>query len=663
MAVPESGRLLPGLENRVYILTSYPDGTPAETTITGNITPERIKTDASGVATVSLRPAASPVVLNLRAADARGRAAQADLKLDSDAGTQSLMLRTNQAVYKVGNTLRLETLSTRQRGAVYIDVVKDGQTLITRAIETSNGRGALALELGPSMFGTLEVRAYQITSNADPISDRRLVYVDPADDLKVEVSAEQESYKPGEDACVHFRVTDRMGRPVTAALGVEIVDEAVFALSEKQPGFEKVFMYLEKELLTPRYEVHQFSFEKVLLDDFQGEKPVAQRERAARVLLAAAGAAGDKDVRAEFGREAIEAKRGQYLALYAGRLNEKAQAIARAMTAYYEHHEAAPTGFGRDLQLFAEEQSAQRRTLEDPWGNLLIGDGKFSAGNSFYLSLLSIGPDRRAGTADDISFHVYAQRKPQPNAIRFTAFKGQVNVHERAIAGGRVAIEGTVKDNEANALGKVKVSARRVSNGMTTTVYTDASGRFTIPNLAPGSYHVVFEGESYKPTVYRTLSLNAGARGDVEAVLGPPGITPVTLTAVLNYGGEFAEAIGVARGGRRLEAVQEWAVRKDVGRLPAAQMAPNATPPPMDQPKSAVVSANERVENEDGGGPRVRSFFPETLYTNPSLITDGQGRATIHVPIADSITTWRITSLASTTRGALGSSTAPIRVF
>lgn len=660
MAVPESGRLLPGLENRVYLLTSYPDGTPAETTITGNITPERIKTDASGVATVSLRPAAGPVVLNLKAADARGRACQADVKLDSDAGTQSLMLRTNQAVYKVGNTLRLETFSTRQRGAVYIDVVKDGQTLITRAIETSNGRGSLSLDLGPSMFGTLEVRAYQITSNADPISDRRLVYVDPADDLKVEVSAEQESYKPGEDACVHFRVTDRMGRPVTAALGVEIVDEAVFALSEKQPGFEKVFMYLEKELLTPRYEVHQFSFEKVLLDDFEGEKPVAQRERAARVLLAAAGAAGDKDVRAEFGREAIEAKRGQYLALYAERLNEKAQAIARAMTAYYEHHEAAPAGFGRDLQLFAEEESAQRRILEDPWGNLLTGDGKFSAGNSFHMSLLSMGPDRRAGTADDISFHVYAQRKPQPNADRFAAFNGRVNVHESAIAGGRVAIEGTVKDNEANALGKVKVSARRVSNGMTRTVYTDASGRFTIPNLAPGSYHVVFERESYKPTVYRTLSLNAGARGDVEAVLGSPG-APVTLTAVLNYG-PLAELQGFA-GRRALPMMELNEMRKDVGQF--ADMAAGVAAPAMAAPKSAVAaeSANGRDQDDAGSGPRVRSFFPETLYTNPSLITDGQGQATIHVPMADSITTWRITSLASTTRGALGSSTAPIRVF
>ena len=72
------------------------------------------------------------------------------------------------------------------------------------------------------------------------------------------------------------------------------------------------------------------------------------------------------------------------------------------------------------------------------------------------------------------------------------------------------------------------------------------------------------------------------------------------------------------------------------------------------------------AKKEDGGGaagPRVRSFFPETLYTNPALITDGDGRASVNVPLADSITTWRVTSLASTAAGALGSSTAPLRVF
>jgi len=659
MAVPESGRLIPGLENRVYLLTSYPDGTPAETTITGNITPASIKTDASGVATVSLRPGAGPVVLNLKASDARGRAAQAEVKLEGDAGSQSLMLRTNQAVYKVGDTLRLETIATKQRGAVYIDVIKDGQTLITRAIETSGGRGTLSLDLTPLMFGTLEVRAYQITADADPVTDRRLVYVDPADDLKVEVSAEQQSYKPGEDACIHFRVTDRLGQPVSAALGVEIVDEAVFALSEKQPGFEKVFMYLEKELLTPRYEVHQFSFEKVLLDDFEGEKPVAQREHAARVLLAAAGAVRDKDVRAEFGREAIEAKRGQYLALYAGRLNERAQALALAMTGYYEHHEAATSGFNRDLQLFAAEGSAQSKILEDPWGNALIGAGDLTPSANSYLTLRSMGPDRRADTADDISFQVYAQRLPQTNPNRYSQFKGRATVDGSVIAGGRVAIEGTVNDKNASPLAGVKVSSRRAANGMTVSVYTDARGRFTIPNLAPGSYQVVFESASYQPTVYRTLSLNAGARGVVEAVLDQRGIAGVTLTAYLSYNGEFGQAIG--RDGRRRE-MMEFA--KNV--VLADRAAGAVPPPPMAAPKSAI--ANEPTDEKErkqeaGGGPRVRSFFPETLYTNPSLITDGQGRATIHVPMADSITTWRVTSLASTTRGALGSSTAPIRVF
>src|SRR5262252_6623013 len=50
MAVPESGSLLPGLENQVYILTSYPDGAPAQTELTVNNPARVLKTDESGVA-------------------------------------------------------------------------------------------------------------------------------------------------------------------------------------------------------------------------------------------------------------------------------------------------------------------------------------------------------------------------------------------------------------------------------------------------------------------------------------------------------------------------------------------------------------------------------------------------------------------------------------
>jgi len=60
---------------------------------------------------------------------------------------------------------------------------------------------------------------------------------------------------------------------------------------------------------------------------------------------------------------------------------------------------------------------------------------------------------------------------------------------------------------------------------------------------------------------------------------------------------------------------------------------------------------------------RVRSYFPEALFINPKIVTDAQGRASIVIPIADSITTWRMAMMASTTRGALGSGTSSIKVF
>ena len=50
----------------------------------------------------------------------------------------------------------------------------------------------------------------------------------------------------------------------------------------------------------------------------------------------------------------------------------------------------------------------------------------------------------------------------------------------------------------------------------------------------------------------------------------------------------------------------------------------------------------------------VRSYFPEALYINPEIITDKDGRASIVIPIADSITTWRMAMIASTQHGALG---------
>jgi uncharacterized protein YfaS (alpha-2-macroglobulin family) len=77
---------------------------------------------------------------------------------------------------------------------------------------------------------------------------------------------------------------------------------------------------------------------------------------------------------------------------------------------------------------------------------------------------------------------------------------------------------------------------------------------------------------------------------------------------------------------------------------------------------NSVTVAKEKDQAASGAA-RVRSYFPEALYINPEIITDKDGVASITIPLADSITTWRMAMMASTARGALGSGTSSLKVF
>ncbi len=51
------------------------------------------------------------------------------------------------------------------------------------------------------------------------------------------------------------------------------------------------------------------------------------------------------------------------------------------------------------------------------------------------------------------------------------------------------------------------------------------------------------------------------------------------------------------------------------------------------------------------------------MYWNPDAVTDASGHWQADLDLAHTITTWRLTALASAQDGRLGSTTAPLRVF
>ena len=285
-AVPEGGSLIPHLENQVFLLTSYPDGTPASTALTVHLpngvqSADHHRQRRRGV--IRIDPGSGLDSLRVEADDHHGNRASSNVPLQTRGGTDQILLRTNRAVVKAGDRIQLNVLSTRARGSAYIDIVKNGQTILTRDVDLQNGHADLTLNATPEMAGTLDIDAYLFGRDAQPVADHRLVFVQPADELKIETTTDAAVYKPGADARVRFHVTNSHGEGVSAALGLQVVDEAVFALAEKQPGFAKVFFYLEQEVMKPRYEIHSLSMSDVVEPDESRN----EHDLAARALFAA----------------------------------------------------------------------------------------------------------------------------------------------------------------------------------------------------------------------------------------------------------------------------------------------------------------------------------------------------------------------------------------
>jgi hypothetical protein len=86
--------------------------------------------------------------------------------------------------------------------------------------------------------------------------------------------------------------------------------------------------------------------------------------------------------------------------------------------------------------------------------------------------------------------------------------------------------------------------------------------------------------------------------------------------------------------------------------------------PVMEEVVEAPAADAAANEQEIGAEPpRLRQWFPETLYWAPEVTTDESGFVSLEIPMADSITTWRLTALASSQDGRLGFTTRGVRVF
>jgi uncharacterized protein YfaS (alpha-2-macroglobulin family) len=665
-AIPEGGNLIPKLDNEVFLLTSYPDGTPAKTQLTYHFdmsSEEKASTDPGGVAIVRVKGMGGHDTLHVEADDHRGNRASSEIRLESRSGEDQILLRLERAVYRTGDRIELDVFSTRAKGSAYVDMVKEGQTILTRDLDIENGHARLTLIATPEMSGTLDLNAYLFGRDAQPVGDHRMVFVQPADELKIETAADLVAYKPGAEAKIHFRITNAHGEGVQAALGLQVVDEAVFALAEKEPGFAKVFFYLEQEVMKPRYEIHSISMNDVV--QAEDHKLVEQREDAARALFSATEMVNTNRLQTEFGKDVPMAKYDEYNHRYQAAFLEHVRRLAAQMDKKYAGHPSRAKFAKEVMQDFRDLRNEDGTGPHDAWGTPLdIRPTGWVQGSNKYYLIRSAGPDQRIDTADDLRAYMEIRIRGDVPSSGTSLNSGKVGMRiesDRGPFNGRANLTGTVMDQSGAVVPGASVVLGH-PGGDDRKTESNALGQFNFSAVPPGKYEIHISSSGFlmasekfevkaRDRATLDVTLSVGSSSTIVAVTAEAAMPVPTPMArpVMAMG---RATVGAAFKNREMAVdtvtinsalVQDLPIEnRDVSQL--VGIAPG-------------VAAN-RVEDA-----HVRSYFPEALYINPEILTDGNGEASITIPIADSITTWRMAMLASTQSGALGTSTSSLKVF
>jgi hypothetical protein len=253
--IPENSNLVNDVTNRIFLFTSYADGRPAKVRLVVSGIEKELRTNELGIASFEFTPRGGQNGFTIRAEDDKGNIGRRNVQLDSGPG-QDFLVRTDKAVYNGGETMKLVVLGGGVE-PIFVDLIKDGQTILTKVLDLPSKDGAAeAVDLPADLSGTLELCAYRFGSDGLPVRKTRVIYVRPANQLSIKAELDRREYRPGNKATLRLSLTDDKGNGVPGALSLAAVDEAVYSVLDQMPGMERTFYLLEQELLKPVYAIY-----------------------------------------------------------------------------------------------------------------------------------------------------------------------------------------------------------------------------------------------------------------------------------------------------------------------------------------------------------------------------------------------------------------------
>ncbi|HLF85335.1 MAG TPA: MG2 domain-containing protein [Blastocatellia bacterium] len=240
------------------------------------------------------------------------------------------------------------------------------------------------------------------------------------------------------------------------------------------------------------------------------------------------------------------------------------------------------------------------------------------------IYLRSGGKDGKEGTADDFEAASYSRVVAEQSANEPAPEPSSTPATHSGATG---AISGKVVDPNGAVIAHAALTADNKRANQSFEGKTGDDGRFLLPNLPAGVYEVRVNASGFRATVIVGVPVNSSTVTELNVTLEVGAVSEmVTVTA-------------------SAEVLQTQSMSLSANVRPAT---------------TSIATLKQLTQTST---PRLREYFPETLVWQPSLETDAGGHARLNFKLADNITTWKMSVIASTEDGEIGIAEKEILAF
>lgn len=246
------------------------------------------------------------------------------------------------------------------------------------------------------------------------------------------------------------------------------------------------------------------------------------------------------------------------------------------------------------------------------------------------LTLRSIGADGKEGTWDDFDIETFSRiLTEEATKSEKSSLADSVLRQLPVLSDNNSSIIGIVTDPNDAVITSTKITAKHTASQTTYPAITNEAGWYILANVPSGLYDISFEAPGFKSSIFVNVSVTANDITEVNVSLEIGGSSQTVMVT--------ASAVPVQT--RKVQQAED----RNKSNLPK--------------------SRQEFTSNQAIATPRLRQYFPETLFWQPEIITDANGRTQVKFKLADNITTWKFSMIASTLDGRIGFGEHEIRTF